>query len=195
MRRIVLLIGFLVHLFVTADARLSPTRNGGIGLDINNKIISLLNIRGGGDYTGHQDIKYDEPNNLTIQAVLIPRDTSFLKPLRFLSLLLLNMSFNSCLQTKGKPFEDTIRRILGKIPSDENYFASKVTPLHTYVARKIVSSSSMIPPSHLPSPLPLLALLYQLYFTLEVLYYYLDGVWGLMFCLIINKLMYRKNNT
>ena len=166
MRRIVLLIGYLVHLFATADARLSPTRNGGLGLDINNKV-SLLNIRGGGDYTGHQDIKYDGPNNLTVQVVLIPRDTSFLKPLRFLSLLLLNISFNSCLQTKGKPFEDTIRRIMGmQTPSDNDDFASKVTPLHTYVAKKIRSSSTteMIPPSHLPSPLSLLSLLLSVIF-------------------------------
>ena len=185
MPKIALLIGILVYLFAsTADARL--LRNGGSALHINNKI-SFLNIRGGandraigldtnnksllnirgGDYTG-RDIKDDEPNNLAVKAVLIPRDTSFLKPLRFLSLLLLNMSFNSCLQTKGKPFEDSIRRILGmQTPSDENDFASKVTPLHTYVARKIRSSSStneMIPPSHLPSPLPLLSLLLSIMF-------------------------------
>ena len=187
MPKIALLIGILVFLFAsTADARL--LRNGGsplyinnkisflnirgggtndvIGLDINNK--SLLNIRGGGDYTEQQDISKHESPSLSVQAVLIPRDTSFLKPLRFLSLFLLNMSFNSCLQTKGKPFEDSIRRILGmQTPSDENEFASKVTPLHIYVARKIRSSSStneMIPPSHLPSPLPLLSLLLSIIF-------------------------------
>jgi len=191
MQKIALMISILVHLFVsTADARLSPSRNGGISLHINNKIsflnirggandraigldinskISLLNIRGG-DIT-EKDINKHDSTNLSVEAVLIPRDTSFLKPVRFLLLLLLNMSFNSCLQTKGKPFEDTIRRILGmQTPSDENDFASKVTPLHTYVARKIRSSSSttseMIPPSHLPAPLPLLALLLSIIFCI-----------------------------
>ena len=170
MHRFVSLIGILVYLFAsTTNARL--LRDGGrisflnirggandraIGLDINNK--SLLNIRGG-DYT-EQEIKKDDSLSLSVQAVLMPRDTSFLKPLRFLSLLLLNMSFNSCLQTKGKPLEEVVRRILGmQTPSDD--FASKVTPLHVYVAKKIRSSSTteMIPPSHLPSPLSLLGLL------------------------------------
>jgi len=188
-RRIVSLIGISIHLLAAADARLSPTRiNGGISLHINNKNTSSLNIRGGandraigldidnksllntrsGDYTD-QDINKHYSPSLSVQAVLIPRDTSFLKPLRFLSLLLLNISFNSCLQTKGKPFEDSIRKILGmQTPSDENDFASKVTPLHTYVARKIRSSSKteMIPPSHLPAPLPLLALLLSIIFCI-----------------------------
>ena len=165
MHRFVSLIGILVYLIAsTADARLSPNRS----LDISHKI-SLLNIRGGGDYTEQNSNKQHDSINLTVEAVLIPRDTSFLKPLRFLSLLLLNMSFNSCLQTKGEPLNDAVRRILGmQKPSDNDEFASKVTPLHTYVAKKIRSSSTteMIPPSHLPSPLSLLGLLLSIIFCI-----------------------------
>ena len=122
--------------------------------------------------------------NLRVKAILLPRQTSFLTPLRFLSFLLMNMSMNYCVQTSGKPLEDAVRRILG-MPSPENAriigdesninrelernFASKVTPIHVYIAKKIISSSSsssyaveLLPPAHLPSPLPLLGLFLSL---------------------------------
>ena len=60
--------------------------------------------------------------------------------------------------------EDAVRRVL-HMQSPENASASKVTPLHIYVAKKLLSSTSsstsveMLPPPHLPSLLPLLGLL------------------------------------
>ncbi|KAL3787316.1 hypothetical protein HJC23_009562 [Cyclotella cryptica] len=108
------------------------------------------------------------PNNMHIhiEAILLPRQTSILKPLRFASFLLMNMSFNLCMQTAGKPMEDAVRRVLRMPLDDSDTFASKVTPLHVYVAKKLLSSSSsssstsveMLPPAHLPAPLPLLGL-------------------------------------
>ncbi|KAL7548781.1 hypothetical protein ACHAWF_012034, partial [Thalassiosira exigua] len=100
-----------------------------------------------------------------VHSILIPRQTSFLAPLRFLSLLLMNVSFSSCLKTSGKPLEDTVRRVLDMPAPEVDEFASKVTPLHVYVAKKILSSSSslsefneMLPPGHLPSPSSLLGM-------------------------------------
>jgi hypothetical protein len=103
--------------------------------------------------------------NLHIQAILLPRQTSILTPLRFLSFLLMNVSFNKCIQTAGKPMEDAVRRILNMpSPNESDNMSSKVTQLHIYVAKKILSSScsptniEILPPAHLPSPLPLLGL-------------------------------------
>ena len=100
--------------------------------------------------------------NVHIQAILLPRQTSFLLPLRLLSFLLINVTLSKCIQTSGKPLEDAVRTLLQmKIPgdSDSSSFNSKVTPLHIYVARKIATSSLTLPPGHLPSPMPLLGLL------------------------------------
>ena len=97
-----------------------------------------------------------------VQAILLPRQTSFLVPLRFLSFLLINVSLNACMQTSGKPLEDAVRKLL-HMPADSDgtdsaRFTYKVTPLHIYVAKKIATSSLTLPPGHLPSPLPLLGL-------------------------------------
>ena len=116
-------------------------------------------------------IEIEEPN-VVVQSILIPRQTSFLTPLRFLSFLLLNVSFNSCIQTAGQPLEDAIRRILSMPSPEVDPFSSKVTPLHVYVAKRISSSTStvstpseMLPPGHLPSPIPLLG------FFLSIIFY------------------------
>lgn len=97
-----------------------------------------------------------------VQAILLPRQTSFLIPLRFLSFLLINVSLNACMQTSGKPLEDAVRKLLhmpaASDGTDSASFTSKVTPLHIYVAKKIATSSLTLPPGHLPSPLPLLGL-------------------------------------
>ena len=125
------------------------------------------NIRGG---DGASSNKKRSPHVMTtkqlpdhhIQSILIPRQTSILTPLRFLSFLLMNISFNYCMQTAGKPMEDAVRRILNMSGNDCR--TSKVNQLHVYMAKKILSSSSsstsveLLPPSHLPSPLPLLGL-------------------------------------
>eukprot|EP00984_Skeletonema_dohrnii_P027313 scaffold16841_cov89-Skeletonema_dohrnii-CCMP3373.AAC.1 len=99
---------------------------------------------------------------IQVQAILLPRQTSFLIPLRFLSFLLINVSLNACMQTSGKPLEDAVRKLLhmpvGADDPDSASFTSKVTPLHIYVAKKIATSSLTLPPGHLPSPLPLLGL-------------------------------------
>ncbi|EED95465.1 cation transport ATPase [Thalassiosira pseudonana CCMP1335] len=65
------------------------------------------------------------------------------------------------MQTAGRPLEDAVRTVLNLEAGDD-----KVTPLHIYVAKKILSSTSttstpseILPPAHLPSPLPLLGLL------------------------------------
>eukprot|EP00984_Skeletonema_dohrnii_P012517 scaffold5093_cov108-Skeletonema_dohrnii-CCMP3373.AAC.2 len=100
--------------------------------------------------------------NIQVHAILLPRQTSFLVPLRFLSFLLINVSLNACMQTSGKPLEDAVRKLLhmpvGADDPDSASFTSKVTPLHIYVAKKIATSSLTLPPGHLPSPLPLLGL-------------------------------------
>lgn len=97
-----------------------------------------------------------------VQAILLPRQTSFLTPLRFLSFLLINVSLNACMQTSGQPLEDAVRKLLhmpvASDGTDSASFTSKVTPLHIYVAKKIATSSLTLPPGHLPSPLPLLGL-------------------------------------
>jgi cation-transporting ATPase 13A1 len=96
--------------------------------------------------------------NLKVQAILLPRQTSFLVPLRFLSFLLINVTLNACMQTSGKPLEDAVRKLLN-MPKEDQQFGSTVTPLHIYVAKKIASPSSLVlPPGHLPYPLPLLGL-------------------------------------
>jgi len=65
------------------------------------------------------------------------------------------------MKTAGKPLEEAVRRVLD-MPSPTGVadsFASKVTPLHIYVAKKMstpTAKSEMLPPGHLPSPLPLL---------------------------------------
>lgn len=124
--------------------------------------VGLHKIRGGNAAVT------DQSPNLHVQAILIPRQTSILTPMRFLSFLLINVSFNYCMQTSGRPMEDAVRRILNMpfpIEGNESQ-ASKVTPLHVYVAKKLLSSATsstsvveMLPPAHLPSPLPLLSLL------------------------------------
>ena len=97
----------------------------------------------------------DARHGLRILSVLIPRQTSYLKPLRFLFALLLTASFTSCVQTAGQPLNEAVRRILG-MPHDGS-FISAVTPLHIYAARKM-APGKLLPPGHLPSPLPLLHL-------------------------------------
>jgi hypothetical protein len=71
------------------------------------------------------------------------------------------------MQTAGKPMEEAVRRVLN-MPSPKDgieSLASKVNQLHIYVAKKLLSASSsstsveMLPPAHLPSPVPLLGLL------------------------------------
>ncbi len=100
-------------------------------------------------------------SKLRVQSILLPRQTSMLKPIRLASVLLMNVSFNYCMQTAGRPLEDAVRTVLNLEAGDD-----KVTPLHIYVAKKILSSTSttstpseILPPAHLPSPLPLLGLL------------------------------------
>ena len=123
--------------------------DGGIGISTSSSSSSNGNVRG-----------------IIVRSVLVPRRTSFLAPLRLLSLLLMSASFNSCVQTSGRPLEDAVRRILGMPSPSDDGFASRVTPLHIYVARKVACSSSSsstapveaLPPGHLPSPLPLLGL-------------------------------------
>lgn len=99
---------------------------------------------------------------IRVEAILLPRQTSFLTPLRFLSFLLINVSLNACMQTSGKPLEDAVRKLLhmpvASDGTDSASSTSKVTPLHIYVAKKIATSSLTLPPGHLPSPLPLLGL-------------------------------------
>ena len=165
------------YLLVVTYASPLPPRRYGIDFSHYNTSSLLLNIRGGGKKTssssssyaklqqGNQkvgrqdgDINTNIEHGIIVQSILIPRQTSFLKPLRFLSMLLLNISFNSCLQTSGKPLEDTVRRILNlPSPDTTDIFASKVTPIHLYVAKKI-NTSEILPPGHLPSPLSLLGL-------------------------------------
>ena len=163
------------YLLVVTYASPLPPRRYGIDFSHYNTSSLLLNIRGGGKKTssssyaklqqgnhkvGRQDgdINTNIEHGIIVQSILIPRQTSFLKPLRFLSMLLLNISFNSCLQTSGKPLEDTVRRILNMpSPDTTDIFASKVTPIHIYVAKKI-NTSEILPPGHLPSPLSLLGL-------------------------------------
>lgn len=126
----------------------------------------LHNIRGGGAVTSKEkhnqhDITTRNSPNPHIQAILIPRQTSILTPLRFLSFLLMNISFNYCMQTAGKPMEDAVRRILN-MPLGNDFSAPKVNQLHVYMAKKLLSSSytsvELLPPAHLPSPTPLLGL-------------------------------------
>lgn len=136
--------------------------------------------------------------NIQVQAILLPRQTSFLVPLRFLSLLLINVSLNACMQTSGKPLEDAVRKLLHMPNSDDGSdtsaasLASKVTPLHIYVAKKIATSSLSLPPAHLPSPLPLLGL-----FLSIVLYVggtILTPLWNVNVHVLLNYDRYRIND-
>ncbi|KAL7543548.1 hypothetical protein ACHAXR_012834 [Thalassiosira sp. AJA248-18] len=142
------------------------------------------------DQVGTGTVNNNEPKIL-VHSILIPRQTSFLTPLKFLSFLLMNASFSSCIQTAGKPWEDAIRRILDMPSPGDDYFASKVTPLHSYVAKRI-ESSEMLPPGHLPSPLPLLG------FFLSALLY-LGGTvllprWNVGYNVLLNYVQLGINN-
>jgi len=123
-----------------------------------------------------KDNAYRDPSRpkIHVKAILMPRQTSILKPLQFLSFLMINVSLNYCFQTAGKPLEDAVRKLLDMPPPvTETGFmgslSSKVTPLHVYVAKKIISSADsssvgVLPPAHLPAPLPLLGLFLSLLF-------------------------------
>ena len=149
----------------------TQAREQSIARDISLKS-GLHSIRGGGNAAATttyntKSATTNDSSNLQVQAILIPRQTSLLAPLRFLSFLLINISFNNCMQTAGKPMEDAVRRILNMPPPTEGDISlpTKVNQLHIYVAKKLLSSSSsfssveMLPPAHLPSPLPLLSLM------------------------------------
>lgn len=119
---------------------------------------------------------YRDPSRpkIHVKAILIPRQTSILKPLQFLSFLMINVSLNYCFQTAGKPHEDAVRKLLNMPPPETmtgfmESLSSKVTPLHVYVAKKIISSADslsvgVLPPAHLPAPLPLLGLFLAMLF-------------------------------
>ena len=131
-----------------------------------------------------------------VQAILLPRQTSFLIPLRFLSFLLINASLNACMQTSGKPLEDAVRKLLHMPVAGDDFdcvsFTSKVTPLHIYVAKKIATSSLTLPPGHLPSPLPLLGL-----FLSVVLYVggtILTPLWNVNCHVLFNYERFQINN-
>lgn len=134
--------------------------------------IGIHSIRGGGNAAATtiyntMSATTNDSSNLQVQAILIPRQTSLLAPLQFLSFLLINICVNYCMQTAGRPMEDAVRKILNMpSPSEgDGSLLTKVNQLHIYVAKKLLSSSSssssveMLPPAHLPSPLPLLGLM------------------------------------
>ncbi|KAL9191578.1 hypothetical protein ACHAXT_001284 [Thalassiosira profunda] len=134
-----------------SKALISRIRGGGVSAKAS-KTAKRSRRRSNGRKTNNDE------SRITAQSILLPRKTSLLMPIRLAIYVLMNGSFNSCIQTSGKPLEDAVRRLLD-MPSPENdSFASKVTPLHVYVAKRISPSSEMIPPGHLPAPLPLLGL-------------------------------------
>lgn len=193
MRHSTLGIGFVLSSFIADGAYHDVFRPRRLALSIisspplrsNNddcvlfSIKGLHKVRGGGNTASTKEDANNENDNgkmnvatsntfpkLHVQAILIPRQTSILKPLRVLSFLLINISLNYCTQTVGKPMEDSVRRILNMPNPTEgsSTIASKVNQLHIYMAKKLLSSTSsstsveMLPPPHLPSPLPLLGL-------------------------------------
>ena len=133
-----------------------------------------------------------------IESILIPRQLSIPRIIRFISTMLFTSSLLECLRTSGIPFSkaviDTLilhniqpqyqRRLLknSKINGDHggdnssNSVAkdtewNQMTSFDEYVARKIESSSSgqiKLPPPFLPNPIPFLGLIMSLFLYVGV---------------------------